>query len=79
MAESKTVNKYEEQKKALENIKNGLATGVRILANRDSCPYCKAMEGAYSFEEVPLLPHEECSHPDGCRCFYAPILDRFGP
>ena len=79
MAESKTIDKYKEQKKALENIKNGLATKVRILTHRHCCPFCEAMEGVYSFDDVPVLPHEECSHPDGCRCSYAPVLDQFGP
>lgn len=79
MAKSKTIDKYKEQKKALENIKNGLATKVRILAHVDCCPFCEAMEGAYSFDDVPVLPHEECSHHDGCRCSYAPVLDQFGP
>jgi hypothetical protein len=37
------------------------------------------MEGAYEFDKAPELPHEGCSHPSGCRCFYAPVLDRFGP
>jgi hypothetical protein len=73
------VEKTEEQRKALENIRNGLATKVRILTHRDCCPFCEAMEGAYEFDEVPMLPHEECSHPNGCRCFYAPVLDFFGP
>lgn len=71
--------KRAEQKKALENIKNGLATKVRILTNRDCCPVCEAMEGAYSFDDVPELPIEGCSHPHGCRCHYAPVLDQFGP
>jgi hypothetical protein len=66
-------------KKTLEKIHNGLATKVRILANHDSCPVCTATEGAYDFDRVPVLPLEGCSHPSGCRCFYAPVLDRFGP
>lgn len=69
----------EEHRAMLEKIKSGLATKVRILANHDCCPYCKALEGAYEFDEVPELPHEGCSHPSGCRCIYAPVLDRFGP
>jgi hypothetical protein len=73
------VDKLAEQRAALEKIRNGLATKVRILANVDSCPACRALEGAYEFENVPQLPVEGCSHPDGCRCFYAPVLDRFGP
>jgi hypothetical protein len=63
----------------LERIRNGLATRVRILASRDSCPVCKAVEGAYDFNDVPNLPVEGCSHPHGCRCRYEPVLDRFGP
>ncbi len=73
------VDKRAEQKAALARIRSGLATKVRILANHDACPVCKALEGAYEFDEVPELPHEGCSHGDGCRCFYAPVLDRYGP
>lgn len=68
-----------EHRATLEKIKSGLATKVRILTYHDCCPYCKAMEGAYEFDKAPELPHEGCSHPSGCRCFYAPVLDRFGP
>lgn len=74
-----TVDKAKEQKAALAKIKAGLATKVRILAADHACPVCKAYEGAYEFDDVPELPHEGCSHPDGCRCVYAPVLDRFGP
>ncbi len=68
-----------EHRESLERIRSGLATRVRILASRDSCPVCKATEGAYKFDDVPELPLEGCSHPRGCRCHYEPVLDRFGP
>ena len=69
-----------EQKAALKRIQDGgIATKVRIMASHDSCPVCRALEGAYEFDQVPELPHEGCSHPAGCRCIYAPILDRRGP
>ena len=68
-----------EHRESLERIRSGLATRVRILASRDSCPVCKANEGAYEFDDVPELPLEGCSHPRGCRCHYEPVLDRFGP
>lgn len=68
-----------EQAAALEKIRAGLATKVRIFASRDSCPYCTAMEGVYELHDVPELPHEGCSHSLGCRCFYAPHLDLYGP
>lgn len=69
-----------EYKAALDKIRNGgVATKVRILANADCCPVCRALEGAYEFDDVPELPLEGCSHPQGCRCMYAPVLDRHGP
>lgn len=64
----------------LQRIRQGgVATKVRILANHDCCPVCRSFEGAYEFDDVPELPFEGCSHPMGCRCIYAPVLDRFGP
>ena len=69
-----------ENKAALKKIiDGGIATKVRILSARDACPVCRASAGAYAFDEVPELPHEGCSHADGCRCYYAPVLDRHGP
>lgn len=73
------VDKKKEQQAALVKIKAGLATKVRILAGDHACPVCTTLEGVYAFDEVPELPHEGCSHIDGCRCFYAPVLDRWGP
>jgi hypothetical protein len=69
-----------EHRAALSKIiENGVATGVRILVYHDCCPVCRAYEGAYEFGNVPQLPLEGCSHPLGCRCHYAPILDKRGP
>ncbi len=70
---------HEEHQKVLQQIKGGLATKVLILTNADCCPVCRQHQGAYPFDEVPSLPIEGCSHPHGCRCTYAPVLDRFGP
>lgn len=75
----KTIDKRAEQQAALEKIKKGLATKVRILVGPDACPACRAVEGAYEFDNVPELPVEGCSSPEGCTCYYAPVLDRFGP
>lgn len=69
----------QESKVALEKIKSGLATKVRILVPQDACPACQAIEGAYEFEDVPEIPPEGCSCLNGCKAFYAPVLDRFGP
>lgn len=68
-----------KHRETLERIRSGLATKVRVLASRDSCPVCLAIEGAYEFDEAPQLPIDGCSHPKGCRCHYEPVLDRYGP
>ena len=68
-----------QQKAALERIRNGLATRVRILVAPDACPVCRAREGAYEFDGVPELPLEGCSRPGGCNAVYEPVLDLFEP
>lgn len=68
-----------EQKAALERIRSGLATRVRILVAPDACPVCRAFEGAYDMDNVPELPLEGCSRPGGCNAVYAPVLDLYGP
>ena len=81
MSGTKTTREQEiaRHRETLERIRTGLATKVRILASADSCPVCKALEGAYEFDDGPMLPLEGCSHSKGCRCRYEPVLDRFGP
>ncbi|MEM7799065.1 MAG: hypothetical protein AAF633_07750 [Chloroflexota bacterium] len=64
---------------ALEKIKSGLATKVRIFAPAEACPVCTMSEGVYEFEDVPELPLEGCSCLDGHHAMYAPVLDQFGP
>ncbi len=80
-ARVKTFEEYRaEQKAALERIRNGLATRVRILVPADACPVCRAYEGAYEFDEVPELPLEGCSRPQSWDyATYEPVLDLFGP
>lgn len=69
----------QEYQKALDKIKNGLATKVRIFAPADACPVCTTIEGVYEFDEVPELPPEGCSCLAGPTAMYAPVLDQFGP
>jgi len=70
-----------EQQKALKNIQEGgVATKVRILVADDACPTCKAIAGAYEFdEEIPEVPPEGCSCLPLSKTKYAPVLDMRGP
>ncbi len=80
IAREKTdAERREEQRAALERIRKGLATRVRILVASDACPVCRAYEGAYELDAVPELPLEGCSRVGDCNAVYAPVLDLYGP
>lgn len=53
----------------------GAIVGVRVLASDDSCPACRALaETVYTPDNAPMLPHAGCTHPEGCRCAYTPVM-----
>lgn len=58
---------------------NPRVSRIYIVVSKDSCPACRAVEGAYDKFDVPKLPVEGCSHPNGCRCFYEPFLTEIFP
>ena len=63
-------------KRMQENTRVGY---VRIIVGGNCCPACRQAEGAYAKESVPKLPIEGCSHPNGCRCYYQPVLEVIYP
>jgi hypothetical protein len=48
---------------------------IRVSVADDACPHCYELLKTYSKNEVPALPHHGCSHENGCRCFYEPVLE----
>jgi hypothetical protein len=58
---------------------NSRVRDVRVVISADCCPVCAAHEGTYAKDEAPGLPVEGCSHPNGCRCFYEPMLNIIYP
>ena len=48
---------------------------IRVTVSYDSCPHCYELMKTYPKDQVPHLPHEGCSHENGCRCFYEPVLE----
>jgi hypothetical protein len=58
---------------------NPRVMAVRLSVAHDACPVCQQMQGTYPKDKVPLLPVEGCSDPDGCRCFYDPVLTEIYP
>ncbi len=53
----------------------GAIIGVRVLVSEASCPTCCALaDQVYTPDTAPHLPHAGCTHPEGCRCAYTPVM-----
>jgi len=53
---------------------NRRVKAIRISVANDACSHCYELLQTYPKDDVPHLPHEGCSHENGCRCFYEPVL-----
>lgn len=57
-----------------ENLRNFKKMGYAFVSTTScsqSCEFCKAQSGIrHQVEQIPELPHQECTHPSGCRCTY---------
>jgi hypothetical protein len=54
---------------------NPRVRAIRVTVAGDACPHCYELMKTYPKNKVPALPHEGCSHENGCRCFYEPVLE----
>jgi hypothetical protein len=68
------IREKESQAELRGYSKDEFITHVEIMCNDDSCRKCKAAAGEYLLKEAPLLPIRGCTHEDGCRCSYYPIV-----
>lgn len=65
---------------SLERMKaNPRIKYIVVIVPEDACPACQNLTGTYPKDQVPCLPYGECSHPLGCRSYYAPYLDEIFP
>ena len=57
------------------------ASAVYIVAPVHACPACRQVQGTYYKDsgQIPKLPVEGCSCPNGCTCRYEPLLVEVGP
>ena len=57
-----------------ENLRNFKKMGYAFASTTscsESCEFCKAQSGIrHQVEQIRELPHQECTHPSGCRCTY---------
>ena len=61
---------------ALKNLRsNPRVKAIRVSVANDACPHCFGLLKTYQKDDVPSLPYLGCSHENGCRCFYEPVLE----
>jgi hypothetical protein len=66
--------------RALERFRtNPRVKAVTLASSHNACSYCYEQLGTYPVDEAPRLPHKGCSHTNGCRCFYIPVLNDIYP
>lgn len=58
---------------------NPRVNAVHVIVHEDACPACQEIAGTYSKDQAPSLPVIGCSHENGCRCFYQPLLEEIFP
>lgn len=74
------LDEFSEQAVALKKYReNPRVQSIRVAVSADCCPACRKKEGTYSKADAPVLPVKGCSHENGCRCFYEPILTEIFP
>ena len=74
------LKEFSQNAVALKRMQNNpRVTSVRINVAGDACPLCNESRGTFEKDAVPALPHEGCSHENGCRCTYEPVLNDIYP
>jgi hypothetical protein len=58
---------------------NSRVKAVTVASSYNACSYCSEQLGTYPVDKVPPLPHKGCSHSNGCRCFFIPVLNDIYP
>ncbi len=73
---SAALSEFSATAEALKRMKaNPRIRAIRVTVAHDACPHCTELMKTYPKDEVPHLPQEGCSHENGCRCFYEPVLE----
>ena len=67
---------FSETAVALKRLQdNPRVRAIRISVAYDACSFCYERMNTYPKDQAPRLPHAGCSHENGCRCFYEPVLE----
>jgi RNA polymerase subunit RPABC4/transcription elongation factor Spt4 len=74
------LNEFSTSAVALKKFQDNPRVLTVLLATYDdTCPACREVQGTYDKDKVPTLPVVGCSHKNGCRCYYQPILSDIYP
>lgn len=62
---------YASNRSSLDQYRSeSVVRRVKVSACPGHCRECGEVSGSYSLDEVPELPHPDCTSEIGCRCIY---------
>lgn len=71
--------KAEQQAANLEKLRANPRVELVRVAGPADCSTAQTVQGVYRKDDVPQLPVEGCSRPNGCICAYEPVLNDIYP
>jgi hypothetical protein len=69
----------QQQAAALDKLQANPRVELVRVAGPYDCSTAQTVQGVYSKHDVPALPVEGCSRPNGCICAYGPVLNDIYP
>jgi hypothetical protein len=71
--------KAKQQGELLAKLRANSRVDLIRVASPDDCSTAQSVQGVYYKADVPMLPVEGCSRPNGCICSYEPVLNDIYP
>lgn len=71
--------KTQQQGEILAQLRANRRVDLVRVAGPDDCSTAQTVQGVYYKPNVPALPVDGCSRPEGCICAYEPVLNDIYP
>lgn len=78
--EARIAKRTAELQASIKQLKdNPRVRDIRVIVPANACPVCQAIAGTYQKDNLPQLPPEGCSDPNGFEGYCQPMLKEIFP
>lgn len=78
--EARIAKRTAELQASIQQLKdNPRVRDIRVIVPANACPVCQAIAGTYLKDDLPQLPPEGCSCPNGFEGYCQPMLKEIFP